>query len=239
MEAYARLTGKLSGGDDDSNDCLFYITELPVFLGRVQLQDSSLGASIVINADDSLLSRQHAKIQWSQTDGWQMVVLSKNGCTVDKKKHSKDEIIQLHDGSAIRLGHAHLYFTLPIITKSTPSSSGTAKRKSIDTDETGQPEASASGDGAKKKKPPPPYLEMTLAAFESGQIPCQEGDALSQLDVATWVLNNYDVGDIQRQSARKGIYTVLERNRHLFDKVEMDPSTQKKDIVLWRLKKSS
>jgi hypothetical protein len=50
--------------------------------------------------------------------------LSKNGIIVDKVKLAQDEIAVIDNGSAIKLGTAKLYFTLPFDKKRKFSSSG-------------------------------------------------------------------------------------------------------------------
>lgn len=113
MEAYAKLIGRIgANNDDDSAQKEFLVSELPCYLGRTLLKE---GGGIVIDSTDTLLSRQHVKITWSQSGGWKLYCLSKNGCTVNKKKYEKDEIASLYNGSAIRIGNARLYFTLPVV----------------------------------------------------------------------------------------------------------------------------
>lgn len=113
MEAYAKLVGRIGTNiDDETSNREFLIRELPCCLGRALSKD---GGSIVIDSNDTLLSRQHGEIAWTLQNGWKLICLSKNGCTVDKKKYDKDGIAPLVNGSAIRIGNARLYFTLPII----------------------------------------------------------------------------------------------------------------------------
>jgi predicted component of type VI protein secretion system len=113
MEAYAKLEGRVGVSDDDDDSKReFLITELPCSLGRAQCSE---GGSIVIDCNDVLLSRQHVQITWSQEAGWILTCLSKNGCTVDKKRYGKAAEIGLRNGSAIRIGNARLYFTLPLV----------------------------------------------------------------------------------------------------------------------------
>ena len=112
MEAYAKLEGRVGLSDDEASKREFLITELPCSLGRSTVAG---GGGIVIDGNDVLLSRQHVEITWSQTAGWLLVCLSKNGCTVDKKRYGKDAQIALRNGSAIRIGNARLYFTLPVV----------------------------------------------------------------------------------------------------------------------------
>ena len=112
MEAYAKLIGRVgTNSDDESSQKEFLVSELPCYLGRTLLRE---GGGIIIDSTDTLLSRQHVKITWSQSGGWKLYCLSKNGCTVNKKKYEKDEIASLYNGSAIRIGNARLYFTLPV-----------------------------------------------------------------------------------------------------------------------------
>lgn len=121
MEAYAKLIGRVgTNSDDESSQKEFLVSELPCYLGRTQLRE---GGGIVIDSTDTLLSRQHVKITWSQSGGWKLYCLSKNGCTVNKKKYEKDEVAALHNGSAIRIGNARLYFTLPVLEENSLSES--------------------------------------------------------------------------------------------------------------------
>lgn len=113
MEAYAKLVGRVgTNSDDEASKREFLIRVLPCCLGRALSKD---GGSIVVDVNDTLLSRQHVQIEWSQNSGWKLVCLSKNGCTVDKKRIEKDGTAPLLNGSAIRIGNARLYFTLPIV----------------------------------------------------------------------------------------------------------------------------
>ena len=118
MEAYAKLIGRVgTNSDDEASQKEFLISELPCYLGRTLLRE---GGGIIIDSTDTLLSRQHVKITWSQSGGWKLYCLSKNGCTVNKKKYEKDEIASLYNGSAIRIGNARLYFTLPVAAEEVP-----------------------------------------------------------------------------------------------------------------------
>ena len=134
MEAYAKLEGRVGlSEDDDTSKREFLITELPCTLGRAQIGE---GGSIVIDCNDVLLSRQHVQITWSQEAGWLLICLSKNGCTVDKKRYGRAAEINLKNGSAIRIGNARLYFTLPVVEDATPEispTSGSKKRSYSDT----------------------------------------------------------------------------------------------------------
>lgn len=242
MISYARLTGRLGG--EGSQECQFFITDLPVYLGRVPLSDNSDGASIVINGKDTLLSRQHVKIQWDPNNGWQLLVLSKNGCTVDKTKYTKDDTVNLHDGSAIRIGHSHLYFTLPIVTETSSKSGDNVQRKrpkEAGSDDDHPDSVAKKRTSVSKRLTTPPYFEMVLAAIESKELTLYENNSVSQQEVGTWIIDNFDFGDLQRQSIRKGVYNVFERNTNLFEKVEKETeaSKLKKDLVLWRRKEGS
>ena len=112
MEAYAKLEGRVGLTDDDASKREFLITELPCSLGRSSVNG---GGGIIIDCNDILLSRQHVEITWSQDVGWLLICLSKNGCTVDRKRYGKSAKIGLRNGSAIRIGNARLYFTLPVV----------------------------------------------------------------------------------------------------------------------------
>ena len=105
MEAYAKLVDRNSlENDKETQTREFLITDLPCSLGRVNLPPDQF--SIVVDEDDIMLSRQHAKIQWLQDTKWSLVCLSKNGFSVDDVKYKKDEHATLHDGSTIQLGKA-------------------------------------------------------------------------------------------------------------------------------------
>jgi hypothetical protein len=113
MEAYAKLVDKVSLQNKEELEKREYlITELPCRLGRANIPSNNT-FSIVIDATDVLLSREHVQIAWSQDDGWKLFCLSKNGCTVDEKKYKKDENVLLHNGSDIRLGRRFLYHFHP------------------------------------------------------------------------------------------------------------------------------
>ena len=112
MEAYAKLEGRIGLNDDEASKREFLITELPCSLGRSSVTGRG---GIIVDCNDVLLSRQHVEISWSQDGGWLLICLSKNGCTVDKKRYGKSAQIGLRNGSAIRIGNARLYFTLPVI----------------------------------------------------------------------------------------------------------------------------
>ena len=119
MEAYAKLVGRVgTESEDDASKREFLVKALPCYLGRALSKESGC---IVVDSTDTLLSRQHVQIAWTPKNGWKLVCLSKNGCTVDKKKYEKDGVASLVNGSAIRLGNARLYFTLPIIEPEVPN----------------------------------------------------------------------------------------------------------------------
>ena len=141
MEAYAKLEGRVGLSDDEASKREFLITELPCSLGRASAIG---GSSIVIDCNDVLLSRQHVEIKWSQEVGWLLICLSKNGCTVDKKRYGKAAEIALRNGSAIRIGNARLYFTLPVVEAvvERPSPTESKKRSYSDT----LPETDEEGD---------------------------------------------------------------------------------------------
>jgi hypothetical protein len=108
--AYAKLVGRVGvNSEEEESQREFYITEVPCALGRALLNE---GGSLVIDPNDTSLSRQHVQINWIDP-GWILTCLSKNGCTVDKKKYKENESCSLIDCSAIRIGNARLYFTLP------------------------------------------------------------------------------------------------------------------------------
>ena len=121
MEAYAKLVGRVgTESEDDASKREFLVKALPCYLGRALSKESGC---IVVDSTDTLLSRQHVQIAWTPKNGWKLVCLSKNGCTVDKKRYEKDGTAPLFNGSAIRIGNARLYFTLPVIDEvSVPSS---------------------------------------------------------------------------------------------------------------------
>lgn len=121
MAAFAKLVGRVGiNSDDEASKREYLIRILPCCLGRALSKE---GGSIVVDANDTLLSRQHVQIAWSLSSGWKLICLSKNGCTVNKKRYEKDGTAPLFNGSAIRIGNARLYFTLPVIDEvSVPSS---------------------------------------------------------------------------------------------------------------------
>jgi hypothetical protein len=107
--AFAKLVGRIGINNEEDSQRVFLITEFPCALGRALLNK---GGSLVIDPNDTLLSRQHVQINWIDSE-WIITCLSKNGCTVDKKKYKENESCILSDCSAIRIGNARLYFTLP------------------------------------------------------------------------------------------------------------------------------
>jgi pSer/pThr/pTyr-binding forkhead associated (FHA) protein len=112
-EAFAKLIGRIGpSNDDETTKREFLITKLPCILGRAILDDGN--HSIVVDPDDTLLSRQHVQISWTQASGWSLLCLSKNGCTVNKQKYGKSDVASLSNGSPIRIGNARFYFTLPV-----------------------------------------------------------------------------------------------------------------------------
>jgi hypothetical protein len=113
-EAYAKLTGRIgSSNNAETTEREFLITELPCILGRAILDDGN--KCIVVDPDDTLLSRQHVQISWTEANGWSLLCLSKNGCTVNKQKYGKSDVVSLFNGSPIRIGNARFYFTLPVV----------------------------------------------------------------------------------------------------------------------------
>ena len=68
--------------------CVVFWFDFDIILGRAG-----------IDPQDTLMSRQHVELLWCAGKGWQLICLSKNGCTVDKIKYNKDEVASLHDGT--------------------------------------------------------------------------------------------------------------------------------------------
>ena len=104
MAAYGRLIGRL--GNSDGPEIELKIDKLPVTFGR--------NDNTKLN-DDTTISRQHIMIDFDKSkNSFTIKCLSKNGIIVDKIKLSKDQDALLHDGSALKLGTAKLYFTVAV-----------------------------------------------------------------------------------------------------------------------------
>lgn len=126
-QAFARLVGRLGSGNDNSTkEYSELLYELPAILGRGD-------NAILIDNDDATISRQHVVIDWDPSKtSYTIKCLSKNGIIVDKKKLSKNEDALIDNGSAIRIGTAKLYFTLPFDKKrksGSPPSDNVERRK--------------------------------------------------------------------------------------------------------------
>jgi hypothetical protein len=175
MEAYAKLVGKI--GSKMSENKEFFVTDLPCALGRAMMPGVKAGCFIVLDQNDNLLSRQHAEIVWLQDkSAWALRCLSKNGCTVDRKKYDKDELAPLNNGSAIRLGNVRVYFMLPVEAndkkRKLDSIAGSDDDGADDDDNNDDTEEGGSAGGPRRRHPQPPqsYTSMVEAAFASGEL---------------------------------------------------------------------
>ena len=121
MMAYAKLVGKSL----DNEDVTFDVIALPCKLGRQSPPDtntnsdspsvSSQTQTIVLHSSDPQLSRIHAELFWNDYVNKICIrVCSKNGVTVDKVKYKLDDVIELNQKSAIKIGGTKLYILLPL-----------------------------------------------------------------------------------------------------------------------------
>mmetsp|Transcript_9394 Transcript_9394/g.9199 ORF Transcript_9394/g.9199 Transcript_9394/m.9199 type:complete len:268 (-) Transcript_9394:107-910(-) len=257
-EAYAKLTGRIGpSNDDETTKREFLITKLPCILGRAILDDGS--NSIVVDPDDILLSRQHVEISWTQSSGWSLLCLSKNGCTVNKHKYGKSDTVYLSNGSPIRIGNARFYFTLPVVPPDIPVND---KKRShsetfAGTDEEegdliiGMPgtitpisELVVKNNSSCDSKPHlklinrgESYLSMIDACFESADLIQGEEKSIHQSALVDWVAKNYYVslGELQRQSLRKGIYNALSKHfTRIGGKSSLEGATKvKRGTIRW------
>lgn len=107
---FAVLIGK-NGDYDDTTDFIYKISRLPVILGR----DPNSEGSIQLTAVDSLMSRQHCKIEWDESNReFVLTALSRNSTVVDKQLVPQNTSCTLHHGSAIRVGRSRFYFQVAI-----------------------------------------------------------------------------------------------------------------------------
>ena len=129
--AFAKLVGK----NVDNEDVHFDVIALPCKLGRQSLEGESSSSSsssspstsspssssssssqtIVLHSSDPQLSRTHAEILWNDSVNKLCIrVCSKNGVTVDKVKYKLDDVIEINQKSAIKIGGTKLYILLPL-----------------------------------------------------------------------------------------------------------------------------
>lgn len=132
------------------------VASLPVTLGRLET-----GPGRVCIGQNSVVSREHARIDWNGASGeYELEVLSKNSCVVDKKLVGKGQKASLGSRSAVRIGNCRFYFLLPA-----------SSRLSLN------PQRSY-------KAP-----ELVAAAFDA--LTSAEDQPLSVKPVIEWILSNY------------------------------------------------
>ncbi|CAH0475954.1 unnamed protein product [Peronospora belbahrii] len=107
--AYAKLSGRVL--DDVPFEKL--VTHLPAELGRGPI--SSLPDHRIALGEHKAISRLHARIQWNQTEScFELQCLGKNGMFADGKFVSKNQTIKLSSKTALKIGHARVYFLCAI-----------------------------------------------------------------------------------------------------------------------------
>jgi hypothetical protein len=91
-------------------DMIWYVTSLPCTLGRAPDGPSK----VMINQDDSTLSRDHVEVNWSNIKScYELTCLSKNGCVLNGQRLFKGSASSIHSNDAIRIGAARFYVSLP------------------------------------------------------------------------------------------------------------------------------
>lgn len=113
VPAYALFAGKVGPTSNSQivRDVVLPITSLPTSLGRAPNVDGHL----MVDEGDSTLSREHLRVNFNPLKGcYEIACLSKNGAIVDKIRIKKGEVAEVHANSAVRLGSARMYFTVPV-----------------------------------------------------------------------------------------------------------------------------
>ncbi len=113
VPAYALFAGKVGPTSNSQivRDVVLPITSLPTSLGRAPNVDGHL----MVDEGDSTLSREHLRVNFNPLKGcYEVACLSKNGAIVDKIRIKKGEVAEVHANSAVRLGSARMYFTVPV-----------------------------------------------------------------------------------------------------------------------------
>jgi len=93
------------------------VDALPCTLGRAptSMRGPGQGKHLLVDDGDTTLSREHANISWNNTKGcFEIECLSKNGIVINNVRVKKGETSEIHMNTAIRLGAARLYTSLPV-----------------------------------------------------------------------------------------------------------------------------
>ena len=113
VPCYVLLVGKV-GPTSSSNltrDLTLHVKDLPCTLGRAPYAKGH----IMVDDQDSTLSREHIKIQWNTHNGcYEISCLSKNGAVINRARVKKGETVDVHANSALRIGSAKFYISIPI-----------------------------------------------------------------------------------------------------------------------------
>lgn len=112
---YFRLIGKTTCDTSSiDNDFQYYAQSLHLMIGRKKSETASGAYTFVsLCEDDTSISRIHVTIDYND-DKFYLNCISKNGVTINKIKYDKDtKGVQLHNGDAIKVGKARIYFQLP------------------------------------------------------------------------------------------------------------------------------
>ena len=94
-----------------------HVDALPCTLGRApsSLKGPGLGKHLLVDEGDTTLSREHAKLTWSSVKGcYEIECLSKNGIVINNVRILKGQVAEVHLNTALRLGAARLYTSLPV-----------------------------------------------------------------------------------------------------------------------------
>jgi hypothetical protein len=94
-----------------------HVDALPCTLGRAPsyTKGPGLGKHLLVNDADTTLSREHANLTWNNVKGcFEIECLSKNGIVINNVRILKGQVAEIHLNTALRLGAARLYTSLPV-----------------------------------------------------------------------------------------------------------------------------
>jgi len=94
-----------------------HVDALPCTLGRAptSLKGPGLGKHLLVDEGDTTLSREHANLTWNSVKGcYEIECLSKNGIVINNVRILKGQVAEVHLNTALRLGSARLYTSLPV-----------------------------------------------------------------------------------------------------------------------------
>jgi hypothetical protein len=223
------------------------IDSLPCTLGRAPNAPlTPTGKHFLIDDGDTTLSREHASISWNAPLGcFEISCLSKNGIVVNNARVKKGETAVIRSNSALRMGAARLYVSLPIDFVEGPEEEKTPKKRkpvaSGDQDSESwidggqvkklrldnQPLTSAEKE--KNNESDSKYFQMLAQAFASGDI---SAEGCTQAQICTWISEN--LGVEMSATVKKGIYFQMNRKCQRIEPVIT--SSGKKGPLLWTLK---